>query len=66
MAVLQGWNYVKGRDTKPVILSEDVTEGQLLAQSDDTTSPMTVAVCGAGGIPFGVAERTVDISEDGT
>jgi hypothetical protein len=65
MAVLQGWDFVYGRDTKPVIYSADCTEGLLYKKSDASTSPMTVIVCTAGALPFGAAPEDRDISEVG-
>ena len=65
MSDLQGWIYDEIRDTKPCIYAADISEGQPLAVSDATTSPMTVAVAGAGDVPVGVAPRTLDILEDG-
>lgn len=65
MAVLQGWNYDEGKETKPVIYSADCTEGLVYKKSDASTVPMTVVVGTAGAMPFGVCPKTLDISEDG-
>ena len=65
MSDLQGWIYDPVYDTKPCIYAADIAEGNVLAISDATTSPMTVAIAGAGDVPVGVAPRTMDISEDG-
>ena len=66
MADLQGWKYNKQDDVMAVIHAADVTEGNLLAVSDASTSPMTTAIAGAGEVPVGATPQTVDISEDGT
>lgn len=66
MAELQGWKFIYGQDTKPVIYSADCTEGLLYKKSDASTSPMTVVVCTAGAKPYGVAPETRDISEVGS
>ena len=65
MAVTKGWQYTPGKDTRPVILATDVTESNVLTITVDTTTPVTVGICGAAGVPYGVTPKTVDISEDG-
>lgn len=65
MAVLQGARYDQTYDTWAVQVAGDVTEATLAKISDASTEPVTVTSCGAGEVPYGVFEETVDYSEDG-
>jgi hypothetical protein len=65
MAVLQGARYEQKYDTLTAQVGGDVVKGTVAVVSSGATYPMTVTTAGAGGVPVGVFEETVDYSEDG-
>jgi hypothetical protein len=62
---LSGARYNQTYDTLAVLVAGDVAKQTVAVISSAATRPATVTTAGAGEVPYGVFEETVDYSEDG-